>query len=272
MSARCLVDGQPVGLDPTDRGLAYGDGLFETMAAVDGAILRLDLHLERLTEGCQRLAIPTPPRATLERELASVTPPGGRAVVKLIVTRGPGARGYAPPPEPRPTRIVLVSPWPDYPEHLYRDGISAHVCELRLGTNPALAGIKHLGRLEYVLAQLELRDRGARQGLLLDTRDLVVGGTSSNVFVAKGTRLVTPAMTHCGVKGVMRRVVLATAQDLDLHVEERELTLAETLAADEIFMTNAVFGIWPVTSLDSRRFAVGPIARQFLAQLGYAHG
>jgi 4-amino-4-deoxychorismate lyase len=272
VNARWLVNGAAVGVDPADRGLAYGDGVFETMAAVGGTIARLALHLERLDESLTRLAIPCPPRAELEREIATLCPAHGRAVVKLIVTRGSGVRGYAPPPEPRPTRIVSVASWPDYPQQYYRDGIAVHVCALRLGINPALAGLKHLGRLEYVMAHLELRGLGVQQGLLLDTAGLVVGGSSSNVFVAKDGKLVTPAVARCGVSGVMRRAVLAESRELGLHAEERELTLAELLAADEIFMTNAIFGIWPVASVDSQQFVVGPVAQRLLARFGCARG
>jgi 4-amino-4-deoxychorismate lyase len=272
MNTRYLVNGEPIGVDPGDRGLAYGDGLFETMAAVDGSVPRLDLHLERLIAGCERLAIQCPPRASLERDVGRLVPPSGRGVVKIIVTRGSGARGYAPPAQSTPTRIVSASPWPDYPEALYADGIRVRVCALKLGRNPALAGLKHLGRLEYVLAQLELRGADVQQGLLCDARDLVVGGTSSNVFVVKSGSLRTPALTHAGVQGVMRRVVLAATRELGLHVDEAELTLGEVLAADEVFMTNAVFGIWPVKSLDARLFDVGPITRLLLSRLGFLGG
>jgi 4-amino-4-deoxychorismate lyase len=272
MSTHHLVNGEPVGVDPGDRGLAYGDGLFETMAAADGVIAHLALHLDRLAAGCDRLAIPCPSRSAIESDIARLVPTKGRAVVKLIVTRGSGARGYAPPVESKSTRIVSVSPWPSYPDRLYRDGIRVRVCSLRLGTNPALAGLKHLCRLEYVLALAELRDVDVQQGLLLDARDLVVGGTSSNVFIVRAERLLTPVLTRCGVEGVMRRIVIAAAHGLGLHVEECELTLPEVLAADEVLMTNAVFGIWPVTTLDSHRFGVGPITQRLLAQLGYARG
>jgi 4-amino-4-deoxychorismate lyase len=272
MNTRYLVNGEPIGVDPGDRGLAYGDGLFETMAAVDGAVPRLELHLERLIAGCERLEIQCPPRASLERDLGRLVPRSGRCVVKIIVTRGSGARGYAPPAQATPTRIVSTSPWPSYPEALYTDGIRVRVCALKLGMNPAMAGLKHLGRLEYVLAQLELRGADVEQGLLCDVRDLVVGGTSSNVFVVKSGAIRTPALTHAGVRGVMRRVVLTAARELGLHVDEVELTLDDVFAADEVFMTNAVFGIWPVQSIDTRLFDVGPIAQLLLARLGFLGG
>jgi 4-amino-4-deoxychorismate lyase len=264
-----LVNGQPSGVDPADRGLAYGDGLFETMAARDGSVRWLELHLDRLIDGCHRLAIPPPERSVIEAEVAAHCPQAGRATIKLIVTRGPGNRGYAPPESPRPTRVLAVSSWPDYPLEHYEAGIRVRVCRLRLGENPALAGLKHLNRLEQVLAQLELRGSDAQQGLLLDSADRVVGGSSSNVFAVRSGRLLTPALERAGVKGVMRRAVLAAAARLGIESAECDLSLAELLSADELFMTNALFGIWPVAVLDERRFAPGTVTRRLMRHLEY---
>jgi 4-amino-4-deoxychorismate lyase len=263
-----LVNGQSVGVDPADRGLAYGDGLFETMAADDGRIRWLDLHFDRLEEGCRRLEIAAPARNLLADEIAAHCPHRGRAVVKLIVTRGSGARGYLPPEPSAPTRVLAISEWPDFPQSYYRDGIKMRTCRLRLGENPALAGIKHLCRLEQVLAQLELRDQAVQQGLLLDASGHAAGGTSSNLFVVSNARLATPSLARCGVKGVMRRAVLEAARALDLGAEEREIPAAEVHAADELFVTNALFGLWPVTELDGRRFAFGPITKRLMTHLG----
>jgi 4-amino-4-deoxychorismate lyase len=266
-----LVNGQSTGIDPADRGLAYGDGLFETMAANEGRIRWFDLHLDRLEEGCRRLEIPAPSRNLLTREIETVCPNKGRVVVKLIVTRGPGARGYPPPESPAPTRVLAISQWPDYPDSRYRDGISVQTCRMRLGENPALAGIKHLCRLEQVLAQLELRGQPVQQGLMLDASGGVAQGTSSNVFIVAGGELATPSLARCGIKGVMRRVVLEASRALDIRAEEREIGPAELIGANEVFMTNALFGIWPVTELDGRRFAVGPTTERLMAHLGYGH-
>jgi 4-amino-4-deoxychorismate lyase len=264
-----LVNGQSTGIDPADRGLAYGDGLFETMAASEGRIRWLDLHLDRLEEGCRRLEIPAPSRSLVTREIEACCPRNGRVVVKLIVTRGPGARGYSPPESPTPTRVLAIAPWPDYPESYYRDGITIRTCRLRLGENPALAGIKHLCRLEQVLAQLELRGQAVQQGLMLDASGSVAQGTSGNIFIVAGGELVTPSLARCGIKGVMRRVVLEASRALDLRAEEGEVVPADLLGADEVFMTNALFGIWPVTELDGRRFPVGPTTERLMAHLGY---
>ncbi len=268
METLWLVNGQRTGVDPADRGLAYGDGLFETMAAHEGHIRWLDLHFDRLEEGCRRLEIPPLPRRLLADEIATHCPRAGRATVKLIVTRGPGTRGYAPPEAPAPTRVLSVAAWPKYPSSHYTNGIRVRVCRLRLAANPALAGMKHLNRLEHVLAQLELRGTDTEQGLLLDTSEHVVGGTSSNVFAVQQGQLLTPAIERAGIKGVMRRVVLAAAIKLGVRASERDLTLAEIANADELFMTNALFGIWPVASFDGRTLARGAVTQRLMQHLG----
>jgi 4-amino-4-deoxychorismate lyase len=119
------------------------------------------------------------------------------------------------------------------------------------------------------LAQLELRGQAVQQGLLLDMSGHVVGGTSSNLFSVHGSVLRTPSLVRCGIKGVMRRAVLETARTLGLRAEESDLDLAEILAADELFVTNSLFGIWPVADLDGRRFAIGAITERLMTHLGY---
>lgn len=271
MNTLWLVNGQATGLDPADRGLAYGDGLFETMAARDGRIRWLGLHLDRLEEGCRRLEIPAPPRALLTEEIEAHCPREGRAVVKLIVTRGSGARGYPPPEVASPTRVLAILPWPEYPDSHYRDGIRMRTCRLRLCENPALAGIKHLCRLEQVLLALELRGDAVQQGLVLDAAGHVVGGTAGNVFVVAHGELGTPSLARCGIKGVMRRAVLEASRTLGIRAEERDVTVDELQNADEVFVTNSLFGIWPVTSLDGRTYSVGPITELLMTHFGYGH-
>jgi 4-amino-4-deoxychorismate lyase len=269
LKALWLVNGRETGVDPADRGLAYGDGLFETMASVDGRIRWLDYHFERLERGCRRLGIEAPDRGLVRAEIAAHAPGSGRATVKLIVTRGPGERGYRPPDAPKPTRILGFLAWPEIPSSHYSRGIRVRVCSLRLGVSPALADLKHLCRLEQVLAHVELRGHDVEQGLLLDTTDHVVGGSSSNVFAVRGGELLTPAVTRNGIAGVMRRVVLETAPLARLAPREADLTLHDLNDADELFVTNALIGIWPVAHLDDRSFTRGPATLRLMQHLGY---
>jgi 4-amino-4-deoxychorismate lyase len=273
VDALWLVNGRREALDPADRGVAYGDGVFETMAAHDGEVRRLTQHLERLASGCRRLAIDPPDEGTLRAEIAAHVPAKGRAVVKLIVTRGPGARGYAPPTAARPTRILSISSWPSYPRHHYTAGMNVRTCELRLGRNQALAGLKHLNRLEQVLASAEVRAAGADEGLMLDSEGCVVGATSNNVFAVRGNEVVTPAVTRCGIAGVMRRAVLDAAPALGLAAAVRDVDPAELRGADEVFLCNAVAGIRPVAMLDDVNFnAARPVTGRLIAHFSSADG
>src|SRR5262245_35761320 len=237
------------------------------MAATNGVIRWLDYHLERLADGCARLAIPPPDPREIRDEIRAHCPRSGRAVVKLIVTRGPGARGYAPPARSEPTRILAISPWPNHPAANYSAGIRVRVCELRLAEAPRLAGMKHLCRLEQVLAELEL-GQSADLGLLLDTGERVIGGTRCNVFAVRDGRLLTPALDRCGIRGVMRRVVLETAAAAGIVTEECDLTLGDLRSGAELFMTNSLFGIWPVAQLDEQPFPVGALTRRLMQRLG----
>jgi 4-amino-4-deoxychorismate lyase len=216
------------------------------------------------------LSIPVPDTGLIRREIDDVLPARGRKVVKLIVTRGSGARGYRPPEAASPTRIIGISEWPDLPASNYALGVDVRTCALRLGHNPVLAGLKHLCRLEQVLAQLELVQQGADEAVLLDNEDRVIGGTMSNIFAIDGATLLTPDLSRCGVRGVMRRIVLETAPALGLDTCEMDLGVKALRAADEIFVTNAVLGIWPVKSFDGTLFVPGPRTRQLQSMLGYS--
>lgn len=262
-----LVNGSESSISPTDRGLAYGDGLFETMAAQNGRIRWLDHHLERMSRDCRRLRIPCPPRELLEAEIAAICPPAGKAVVKLILTRGVGARGYRPPDPTRPTRIVMSAPWPDYPNAYYTQGVPIRVCTTRVAENPMLAGIKHLCRLEQVMAQIELAEYSEREGLQLTLDGRIVGGTMSNVFMVSSGTLATPKLDRCGVLGVMRAVTLERARENGWKINERDIVVDELYAADEIFLTNAVFGIWPVCRLEEHLYSVGEKTRSLMSLL-----
>ena len=242
-------------LAPLDRGLQYGDGLFETMRVRRRAVRLLDFHLERLADGCRRLAIAPPDGRRLRDELTRIALRRSEGVLKLIVTRGVGPRGYRPGGTERTTRVVSLHPLPPAAR---RPAPPARVrlCSTRLGMNPSLAGLKTLNRLESVLARAEWHDARIWEGLLRDTEDNLVCGTMSNLFIRRGSVLVTPLLDRCGIAGVMRRWVLAQAGALHLQVLESRLVWEDMVQADEVFMTNAVAGVVPVGSLHSGRSTV----------------
>jgi len=258
-----LLDDASHALSVFDRGLHYGDGLFETMLFKSGQVRFLAAHLKRLQLGCERLKVPAPTEEVLRADLAAVTGKHEQGIVKLIVTRGTGARGYRPDPRQSPTRIVLLYPPPEITHE-----IAVRWCTTRLARNPPLAGIKHLNRLEQVLAQAEWGDATIAEGLMLDTEGEVISGTASNVFIVSDGVLATPDLRFSGVRGIMRDWVLATARDWGLEVNEGALRVDEVRNASEIFLTNAVRGIRPVTSLEGEQWPVGSVALRLIEALG----
>jgi 4-amino-4-deoxychorismate lyase len=250
-------------VDPRDRGLAYGDGLFESLRVVDGRMPLLGRHLARLACGCARLAIPFPGDGVLGARLQSAAQARGNGMVKLIVTRGRGMRGYAPPHAAVPTIIVLDDALPP----ARTGGLVLHDCALRLAEQPLLAGIKHTNRLEQVLACAEWDDPAIDDGLMCDAAGRVVCTTRANVFAVIDGRLVTPAMLRCGVEGVARGCVLDALGDA---VEVRDVRREELEQADEIIVTNALRGAQSVRRLGAREYVHGPWSVRLAAVLAAA--
>lgn len=256
-----------------ERALHYGDGLFETMACVAGRVRLLELHLERLAAGCERLGIGAPASDTLREELAAVAAGCSRAVIKLLVTRGEAqARGYAVSGAEKPNRITLRFPWPADDGRAAHEGVRLRTAALRLGENPALAGIKHCNRLEQVLARREWNDPGIAESLLYSSGGALVSGTMTNIFLVKEGVLCTPRLDRCGVAGVMRRAVLGLAAQLGITAREERLTQAEVQQAEEMFLTNALIGIHPVRELDGRALARGALTARLQQELPRALG
>lgn len=256
-----IVDGeQGRAIHATDRAVMYGDGVFRTMRMRGGAIACWPLHYGKLDADCRALRIPCPMRTILEQDIARIARDVADCVVKIIISRGAGGRGYGVPKSLSPTRMVVASPVPDYPSHFWREGIKLHVCEIRLCHQPRLAGIKHLNRLENVLARMEWQDPDTPEGLLLDAEDCVVEGTMSNLFMRRGNTLITPDLSACGVAGLQRERILKYAARLDLKAEIARFSLPVLLAADEVFVCNSVIGVWPVRQIDAQPIALGHAA------------
>ncbi|PPD50913.1 MAG: aminodeoxychorismate lyase [Methylobacter sp.] len=250
-------------IEVSDRGLQYGDGLFETIAVQSGKTQFLDRHLQRLNAGCSRLLINPPDTKLLKHEVASLANKADRAVVKIIVTRGAGGRGYRQPDVVKPTRIVSLHPYPDYPNTHQEQGIHARFCTTRLGLNPALAGIKHLNRLEQVLARAEWHDLTIQEGIMLDSDGYVVEGTMTNLFFVKDEALYTASLEKTGVAGIIRGVVIEQAALTGIKIYEGQVSQGDVLSADEVFVCNSVIGIWPIRQIEHQQFSVGPLTRQF---------
>lgn len=264
MSARATrlwIGGEPApAIPPGDRGLAYGDGLFETMRVHAGGVPWWDAHLARLAAGAARLGLPMPDAAWFADAAAGLLAQAPReAVLKLVLTRGDGGRGYAPPAAPRPTVLMSLH---DLPPPL-PPAITLRWCELRLARQPALAGLKHLNRLEQVLARREWTEADVHEGLMLDTAGEVACATAANVFAFVAGRWCTPPVDQTGVAGLARAWVLEQGGAV-----EHRLSAADIEGADALFLCNAVRGILPVGRLGARSWAPHPATRALQAELG----
>ncbi len=254
----CWINGIPGHqVSALDRGFQYGDGVFETICVRKGIARFLPLHLQRLREGCERLNIGGVDFAAIEREVRAAALTSTAAILKLIVTRGPAKqRGYAADGHSAPTRVLTRYDDIAAAPSTARVGMSNFV----LGENPSLAGVKHLNRLENVLARSSM-PADLDEVLLCDGHGAVTGGSMSNLFLVRKRELLTPSLQRCGVAGIMRRVVMREAEALGLTVRETVLYPAELAVADEIFLTNARLGVWPVAVFATRRLDARAVSR-----------
>lgn len=258
MSGHLLVNGIPsTTVSAFDRGLSYGDGLFETIRFVRGVAPLWARHMARLHEGCLRLRLPPPDVETLLHEAGRVIDGVEHAIVRITLTRGVGERGYAPPPAPAPTRIVAGFDAPVTGGDAYAEGLRLRWCETRLAEQPLLAGLKHLNRLEQVLARAEWSDPAIGEGLLCDAGGRLVSGTMTNLFAVLDGVLVTPALDRCGVAGVARAEILAHWPDAQV----RDMHPTELANASEVFLSSSVRGILPVQAVGDTVYVPGPVTR-----------
>lgn len=251
-----------------DRGLHYGDGVFETIACVDAKLQFWDAHIERMKAGARKLNIQFPDEVHWLNEIAALVAAStaGRGVVKLLLTRGQSQRGYRYEQNNPPTRITLLSDWPATSNNRFDQGARLTVCEQRLSMNAQLAGIKHLNRLDNVLARNEWRDE-YDEGLMLDADNQVIEGTMSNIFAVKDSTLLTPAIDRCGIAGVIRENILSIADEHEIKTDIGPIQLHDLHGMDEIFMTNSIIGLWPVAQLEDRQFSAGELTNLFNQQL-----
>ena len=257
-ATRVLVTGEPrETIAVADRGLAYGDGVFETLLLDAGEPVWWDAHLARLRRGCAALGIPCPDPNLLREEAARLAHGGARSVLKLTVTRGVSTRGYAAPAELPATRIVSLAPWPGDAPASVLQGVDVRWCRTTLALQPLLAGLKHLNRLEQVLARREWDDPAIAEGLVCDTEGRVISATAANLFLVREGRLFTPALTRCGVAGTCRDWILHHAA-----VRVQDIERDAVLGADELFLSSSLRGILPVARLDGHQYAPGPMTRQ----------
>ena len=239
-------------ISPFDRGFAYGDGVFRTLVMREGSPESWPLHYQKLVADCSAIGIVCPSPELLMNDLQQLFLLNETAIAKIIVTRGEGNRGYTPPAVTAPMRVVVKSPMPQYPESRFVDGVNLIVCETRLALQPRLAGIKHLNRLENVLARMEWHSPDIADGIFLDANDNVIECTAANIFARFGDTLITPSLTQCGVAGVTRQRIIALAHTLALKTVVETLSLEKLLSADEVIICNSLYGAWQVKTVQMK--------------------
>ena len=256
-----LINGAPGNtINAEDRGLAYGDGVFRTLRMQAGRPFCWERQFAKLQRDCSAIRISCPSALVLSSELQQLGKTQAEGVGKIIITRGVSTRGYAPAAQSEATRIVSVTHAAAYPADYAKQGVRVHVCKMRLGHQLLLAGIKHLNRLENVLAASEWQDKDMPEGLLSDMSGNVISGTRSNLFMLRGNILYTPNLSRCGVAGVQRDRVMDWAKQHGVTCNVADFHMDELLGADEIFLVNSVFGLWPVREVAGYRRITHPIS------------
>lgn len=266
-ATRALVDGLPVETLPIDdRGLQYGHGMFETCRVVDGRIPLWEFHRARLNATAVRLRIPLD-LACVEADVDQLAAEHTDAVLKILITAGDGERGYRSDGLSA-RRVVTLFPAVETIDR--RRGVTVRLCQMRLAVQPTLAGLKHLNRLEQVLARAEWADAEVVEGLMCDVDGHLIEGIATNLFLVRDERIVTPDLRRCGVAGVMRQVLLEQRPGIEMPMEVRDVAVEEIDVADECFLTNAVVGVWPVARIvdrDRAQLRPGRIAHSIIGAL-----
>lgn len=248
---RVLINGrQLAGLDPLDRGLHYGDGVFRTIRVEEGRARWWTDQFGKLAEDCKALGLPAPDRDMLEEEIGRLAADTAVGVIKIIVTRGSGRRGYGIPGDIEPARIVIATPPSDH----QLSEVRVRWCDLRLASQPRLAGIKHLNRLENVLARSEWNDPDIAEGLLRDESGHVICGTMTNLFIVEKDSPITPDLSRCGVAGVARSRILRAAARHGREPKVEAVSRERLLEADGAFLCNSLIGVWRVAELEDRHW------------------
>ena len=254
-----LVNGcQSETLPLSDRAIQFGDGVFRTIKCQAGKLFFWARHYRKLCADCTALGIPAPSEKILRSEISQLASQSGwqDAAFKIMMTRGETARGYAFPADIQPNRIVQIAPLPLYPDALYREGARLHLCQLQVSWQPALAGIKHLNRLENVLARQEWSDPAILEGVLCDREGNAVEGVMSNILMRTGNILHTPLLDSAGVAGVMREVVLAAAQRIGWSVNEQKISLQQMREAERVWICNSLLSLLPVREMAGQNWRI----------------
>ena len=262
-----LINGREQGtLVASDRATQFGDGCFTTARIVDGNVCFLSAHLQRLDDACKKLLIPFDKWSELQDEMQMLAVGHTRGVLKVIISRGSGGRGYSGANCHSPMRILSTSAFPTHYACWQNDGIVLAVSPVRLGRNPMLAGIKHLNRLEQVLIRSHLEQTDADEALVLDSEGWVTECCAANVFWRKDDVVYTPRLDQAGVNGIMRQFCMRMLAQSPFKIVDVYAREEDVMQADEMVVCNALMPVVPVRACGDRMLS-SRLLFDFLAPL-----
>ncbi len=250
-----------------DRGLAFGDGFFTTAKITSGTILHWHDHLARLEDCAQRLFITDISWEKLTRECQQIAANTDIGVLKVVITRGAGGRGYSTQDCFEPTRIVSVHPYPDFYSQWRQQGIKLYACQFTIGSNTKLAGLKTLNRLDQVMIKRELEENNAVEGLVCDEAGVMVETCTANLYWVKAGVIFTPMLDRAGINGVMQKQIHRMAEQKDIPYKQIHASADSLITAEEVFISNSLMGIVPVSQYKMRHFDIGKLCRRLQKEI-----
>ena len=249
-----------------DRGLAYGDGFFETMlwdSFVEKNETNVGVefwlrHLRRIKDGCQLMQINLPFDEEIIRQRNLILKASRKekksGLLKMVVTRGVGGRGYKFERNMTPTIIFLSLPKPKVKKEYFKSGVVVKICKTQLSKNINLFGYKHLNRLDSVLARSEWEDKNIFEGVFVDSKKNILEGTMTNIFFVHKKTLITPPIIDSGINGVMRQVIIDKAKFFFDKLVIQKINLRDIEKFDQMFLTNSVLKVIPVIRFEKKKF------------------
>jgi branched-chain amino acid aminotransferase len=259
-------------VSPLDRGFLFGDGVYETIRAYGGRPFLLREHLERLQRSAERLEIPLERAVVdIEQELHRTLADAdlADAAIRIVLTRGRGPIGYDPEGCGPPTLVIHVRPCPDLPPSFVREGVDVAIVEVTRNAISALdPAIKSNNLLNNFLAWRAARRLGAFEPILLNAAGRLTEGASSNLFVVRSGRLLTPPLEDGLLEGITRGLVLELARSGGLDAAEASLGADDLRTGDEAFLTSTLKGVLPIRRCDGwpiQHGRPGAITRRLIA-------
>lgn len=256
-----------------DRAVQYGDGVFETIAIRDGSPRFWDLHMQRLRHACEQLALAMPAESLLERDLdsalARTSTNTSFCTAKLIISAGQGRRGYRRPSPTNASALMGIFESAPLGRNAYQGGVAALLCTTIISSQPKLAGVKSLNRLDQIFARAEWDSDEFFEGLMHDSEKRLICGTMTNMFAVRNNEISTPSLRRAGVAGVMRQLIINQLADNDIECIETDIPVSALSEIDELFICNSQIGVMPVRRCGKHQWPVGEATRSVMAMLAY---